>query len=296
MDPRPFPFRHGMTQGALLALHRVVSEAESLLSQLEYVRMTSFLMPIFASISGQRPANSTFEDVDAHSTPIEGTQIAERDLSTRSYILIRRPSDNSLSFETLMAYYRVHDYSWRPESYPIHFTIDGRHGILEARHIAEALQILFEPVDPSILEHMGFPTKPQLERRRFFRAIHSQKWNQLAGYSAPLGAPPMVAPPVPHGRVGRASTETIPLVPILRLLLLLPYDSYCSTTSRPTTSEPPSPSLLRSFVALYIPFKHSRPHMFLSSSRWLRCLPIRTSRLLYSARFSSTWDFASTTA
>ena len=28
----------------------------------------------------------------------------------------------------------------------IHFTIDGRHGILRARHIAEALHILYEPV------------------------------------------------------------------------------------------------------------------------------------------------------
>ncbi|RVW68489.1 hypothetical protein CK203_063434 [Vitis vinifera] len=32
----------------------------------------------------------------------------------------------------------------------IHFTIDGRHGILEARGIAEALQIHFEPMDPSV--------------------------------------------------------------------------------------------------------------------------------------------------
>ncbi|RVW63002.1 hypothetical protein CK203_059280 [Vitis vinifera] len=31
----------------------------------------------------------------------------------------------------------------------IHFTIDGRHGIVEARHIVEALQIPFKPVDPS---------------------------------------------------------------------------------------------------------------------------------------------------
>ena len=37
-----------------------------------------------------------------------------------------------------------------PSPTTIHFTIDGRHGILEARHIAEALQILFEPVDPSV--------------------------------------------------------------------------------------------------------------------------------------------------
>ena len=28
----------------------------------------------------------------------------------------------------------------------IHFTIDGRHGILGARHIAEALQIPYEPI------------------------------------------------------------------------------------------------------------------------------------------------------
>ena len=36
-----------------------------------------------------------------------------------------------------------------PSPTVIPFTIDGRHGILEARHIAEALQIPFEPVDPS---------------------------------------------------------------------------------------------------------------------------------------------------
>ncbi|RVW98974.1 hypothetical protein CK203_033863 [Vitis vinifera] len=33
-----------------------------------------------------------------------------------------------------------------PSPTSIHFTIDGRHGILEARDIAEALQIPFEPV------------------------------------------------------------------------------------------------------------------------------------------------------
>ena len=31
----------------------------------------------------------------------------------------------------------------------IHFTIDGRHGILGARHIAEALYIPYELVSPS---------------------------------------------------------------------------------------------------------------------------------------------------
>ena len=31
----------------------------------------------------------------------------------------------------------------------IHFTIDGHHGILGARHIAEALHIPYEPVSPT---------------------------------------------------------------------------------------------------------------------------------------------------
>ena len=31
----------------------------------------------------------------------------------------------------------------------IHFIIDGRRGILEARHIAEALHIPYEPMDPT---------------------------------------------------------------------------------------------------------------------------------------------------
>ena len=31
----------------------------------------------------------------------------------------------------------------------IHFSIDGRQGILEARQVAEALHIPYEPVDPT---------------------------------------------------------------------------------------------------------------------------------------------------
>ena len=37
-----------------------------------------------------------------------------------------------------------------PSPTSIHFTFDGRHGILEARDIAEALQIPFELVDSSV--------------------------------------------------------------------------------------------------------------------------------------------------
>ena len=42
----------------------------------------------------------------------------------------------------------------------IHFTIDGRHGIIGARHIAEALHIPYEPVSPA-----DFREWPQFSQR-----------------------------------------------------------------------------------------------------------------------------------
>ncbi|RVW56715.1 hypothetical protein CK203_075067 [Vitis vinifera] len=156
----------------------------------------------------------------------------------------------------------------------IHFTIDGHHGILGARHIAEALHIPYEPEGAStwnahsrcgaalqhistlaygaeemsyiggfipdirgfllwpssfdydlsslleekvhrkklkradaipllfprllcqILEHLGYPSKPQLERRRICRELFTlEKWNHLTTYVAPPRAPNIPAPP-----------------------------------------------------------------------------------------------------
>ena len=37
--------------------------------------------------------------------------------------------------------------AWSPTT--IHFSIDGRQGILEARHVVEALHIPYEPMDPT---------------------------------------------------------------------------------------------------------------------------------------------------
>ena len=65
-----------------------------------------------------------------------------------------------------------------------------------------------------ILEYLGFPIEPRLERHHLFQEWFTlDKWNQLAGYSAHLGAPPMVAPPVPsqpeHARApGRDHTTS----------------------------------------------------------------------------------------
>ena len=48
----------------------------------------------------------------------------------------------ALDFYQSMTTHRVQD------STVIHFTIDGRHGILGARHIVEALRIPYEPTSP----------------------------------------------------------------------------------------------------------------------------------------------------
>ena len=46
----------------------------------------------------------------------------------------------------------------------IHFTIDGRHGILGARHIAEALQIPFEPTQFDNFRAWANPTELEMVR------------------------------------------------------------------------------------------------------------------------------------
>ncbi|KAL6322875.1 hypothetical protein AAG906_020918 [Vitis piasezkii] len=101
----------------------------------------------------------------------------------------------------------------------IHFTIDGRHGILGARQIAEALKellpsmflldvllhsnifplqhmrvdaipLLFPRLLCQILEHLGYPSKPQLKRRRICREIFTlDKWTNMTAYVAHPGAP-----------------------------------------------------------------------------------------------------------
>ncbi|RVW18960.1 hypothetical protein CK203_109147 [Vitis vinifera] len=49
----------------------------------------------------------------------------------------------------------------------IHFTIDGRHGILGARHIAEALQIPFEPTQFDNFRAWANPTELEMVRTLF---------------------------------------------------------------------------------------------------------------------------------
>ncbi|XP_034697200.1 classical arabinogalactan protein 9-like [Vitis riparia] len=90
---------------------------------------------------------------------------------------------------------------------------------------ANTIPLLFPRLLCQILEHMGFPTEPQHERRRICRERFTlDKWNQLAGYFAFPGAHPMVAPPEPPQteqtkstlvsiKQGELPTKTIPPAP-----------------------------------------------------------------------------------
>ena len=62
----------------------------------------------------------------------------------------------ALDFYQSMTTHRV----WDPTV--IHFTIDGRHGILGARHIAEALRIPYEPVHPKDYQVWTHPSQSDM--------------------------------------------------------------------------------------------------------------------------------------
>ncbi|RVW59596.1 Retrovirus-related Pol polyprotein from transposon 17.6 [Vitis vinifera] len=178
----------------------------------------------------------------------------------------------------------IHDNQTGQDPTLIHFTIDGRHGILGARHIAEALQIPYEPTIsmilelgpvllswrciglkersplrspvkmsedfslasssnlaallyfeekvhkkklqradafPSlfprllcqILEHLGYPSEPQLERKRICRELFTlDKWNNMTAITSSqpsTSAEPRMAIPISEYRELCRSLETL---------------------------------------------------------------------------------------
>ena len=64
----------------------------------------------------------------------------------------------ALNFYQSMTTHRVRDPT------VIHFTIDGRHGILRARHIAEALCISYEPMRPTDYREWAHPSQSDMVR------------------------------------------------------------------------------------------------------------------------------------
>ncbi|RVW28907.1 hypothetical protein CK203_116047 [Vitis vinifera] len=158
----------------------------------------------------------------------------------------------------------------------IHFTIDGRHGILKARHCRGSTDSLRARDPFTFRKWSPVSHRDMLKRRRLCRERFSlNKWNQLAGYSALPGVLPMVAPPMPpQPEQGELPTETVPPVPTSKPTSVAPPITFVPLVA-PTTSEPSITIFSSEFRALCIPFRHSPSLILLSSSRWLRCVPIR---------------------
>ena len=64
----------------------------------------------------------------------------------------------------------------------------------------DAIPLLFPKLLCQILEHLGYPAEPQLERKPICREIFTlDKWTSMTAYSAEPGAPAGVEhPKIPH--------------------------------------------------------------------------------------------------
>ena len=121
---------------------------------------------------------------------------------------------------------------------------------------ADAIPLLFPRLLCQILEHLGYPSDPQLERRRICREIFTlDKWTSMTAYGAELGAPAGPKhPEIPHPEQleepqpieipanMRAPAPTVPSTePIPEVAPSAPPATPRTPHVIPTTSEP-SPS------------------------------------------------------
>ncbi|KAL6345554.1 hypothetical protein AAG906_017281 [Vitis piasezkii] len=119
----------------------------------------------------------------------------------------------------------------------IHFTIDGRYGILETRHIAEALHIPFEPEDPSAFRQWS----PVSQRDMVYILSRGTSTNSELFW--------MLPPQPEHGKI---PVETAPPVPTPETTSAAPPTISTIPPVAPTTSEPFMPSEFRALIQKHL--------------------------------------------
>ena len=147
----------------------------------------------------------------AHPSQSDMVHILSRGTSTRPYLLRKELPPSMFFIAALM----------RHNIYPLQHMVQRRGTLLEAlfrisegfffgpRHLimvallyfeekvhrkkllrADAIPLLFPRLLCQILEHLGYPFEPQLERRRICREIFTlDKWTSMTTYDAEPGAP-----------------------------------------------------------------------------------------------------------
>ncbi|RVW79170.1 hypothetical protein CK203_051328 [Vitis vinifera] len=119
---------------------------------------------------------------------------------------------------------------------------------------ADAIPLLFPRLLCQILEHLGYPTEPQFERKRICREIFTlDKWTNMTAYSAEPGAPAGVEHPgIPHAEQPQ---EPQPIE--------TPVDTRAPAPADPTTPQP-SPV----FSATSQPSSSAEPRTTISISEY----------------------------
>ncbi|RVW25249.1 hypothetical protein CK203_108190 [Vitis vinifera] len=111
---------------------------------------------------------------------------------------------------------------------------------------ADAIPLLFPRLLCQILEHLGYPTEPQFERKRICREIFTlDKWTNMTAYSAEPGAPAGVEHPgIPHAEQPQEpqpiETPADMQSPCLRArttISISKYRALCHTLQTLTTSQ-----------------------------------------------------------
>ena len=110
---------------------------------------------------------------------------------------------------------------------------------------ADDIPLLFPRLLCQILEHLGYPEEPRLERRRHCLEDFSlDKWHHLTAYFAAQGAPAVPAPPelprdeqLPQAQQDEILTETTPPTPAAPTSVHMPEAIH--STSPITQGAPP---------------------------------------------------------
>ncbi|RVX18530.1 hypothetical protein CK203_006312 [Vitis vinifera] len=113
---------------------------------------------------------------------------------------------------------------------------------------ADAIPLLFPRLLCQILEHLGYPSEPQLERRRICREIFTlDKWTSMTTYGAELGAPVGAEhPEIPHPE----QPEEPQLVEIPEVAPSAPPTTPQTPPVIPSISEPPPSSKPRIAISI----------------------------------------------
>ena len=105
--------------------------------------------------------------------------------------------------------------------------------------IADAIPLFFPSLLYQILEHLGYPSEPQLERRRICREIFTlDKWTNMTAYVAHPGAP--IRPEHPEKPQDEQPQQVQQAEIPIEIIALAPTTPSTMLTLEATSSAPPT--------------------------------------------------------